>query len=1013
MKILKVKSLNINSLKGAFEIDFVSFLKDESLFAITGSTGSGKSTILDIITCALYGKTARLSNPNELMSRHTGEALCEVEFEIKGKIYRSSWSQKRARKKADGKFQSAKMEISEHSSGKILESKLREVPKYIERLSGLDFERFNQSMMLAQGSFDAFLKAKENERSTLLEKITGTYIYKQISQEVYETYSEQKQAIEHEQTAIKSIELLEKEVVEEKKEALNLSMEKKKDFDKRESELQKVALWLECVEKLESDNLKYTKAFEKISKIKDDKKEDFLALDLANKALNIQPLYIEKSSLSNTLKEDESTLKNLKKEQKELSERLKIKKETLNKREKEFEDERGVFESNSQKLQEVRKFQTQILSKVEQVELLEKKIEKQSVQKKSIKKRLETKIKEQERLEKEMSHVLSYLKKHQKDSSLKEDLALILQSTNRYEEELEIKNRLGTPKKIKEKIDKKKSVIEIYKKLVIEFEEYLELLDRKRETDQFLAKYEEDRAKLKKEEACFLCGSTEHPYLENNFTIQLDETLLLIKEKKKELAKARKSLNVAEIELSKLESNYENILSIGQRVLGLSSELDKLYAVYDLSFDKNYKNSFKSLRLRKDKFVKRESLDAKHSKSLQKIIIELKESKTKLQSLEGSLKEEKIEVSILNQEIDILKSKKRSILDVEYLDVFEKEITLSFNTLQKEYNHLVTEVATLNEKDGLLAKRCHELSEKQNRNDKELTLLTHKVKDALTENGFLSLELFEQALLSKENRDILSKSCNIIDKEYREVETLQKDTSLKLKEQVSLKLSQRALDEVKEELKELQPAIDMLQKEIGSIEKELEINTLNFKKHEAKIKELEKRKKAYEIWVKLNEMIGSAKGDKFAKFAQGITLDQLIYLANRHLDILSSRYELQRSLESNKLLEIEVIDAFQGDVVRPVSTLSGGESFIISLALALGLSALASQKISIDSLFLDEGFGTLDSQSLEMALNALSQLENSGKMVGVISHVEALKERIPLQIKLLPNGDGTSILKIN
>ena len=176
---------------------------------------------------------------------------------------------------------------------------------------------------------------------------------------------------------------------------------------------------------------------------------------------------------------------------------------------------------------------------------------------------------------------------------------------------------------------------------------------------------------------------------------------------------------------------------------------------------------------------------------------------------------------------------------------------------------------------------------------------------------------------------------------------------------------------------------------------------------------LEKKKEAFKVWFKLIEIIGSASGDKFAKFAQGITLDQLIYLANKHLQILSLRYELQRSSDLSKLLEIEIIDGFQGDVVRPVSTLSGGESFIVSLSLALGLSALASQKISIDSLFLDEGFGTLDSDSLELALNALNQLQSSGKMVGVISHVEAFKERIPLQIKVEPKGDGTSLLSLN
>jgi exonuclease SbcC len=158
-------------------------------------------------------------------------------------------------------------------------------------------------------------------------------------------------------------------------------------------------------------------------------------------------------------------------------------------------------------------------------------------------------------------------------------------------------------------------------------------------------------------------------------------------------------------------------------------------------------------------------------------------------------------------------------------------------------------------------------------------------------------------------------------------------------------------------------------------------------------------------------MVGSYNGNKFAKLAQGITLDQLIHLANNHLRLLSTRYELQRSEQKKQLLEIEIIDSFQGDAIRPLNTLSGGESFIVSLALALGLSQLASQKIAIDSLFLDEGFGTLDEESLEMALYALNLLQSSGKMIGVISHMEALKERIPLQIKVIPKGDGTSFLE--
>ena len=214
-------------MKGEVEIDFRTFLNDNALFAITGPTGSGKSTILDIITCALYGRTPRLKNPNDLMSRHTGECLCEVEFEIKGNIYRSSWAQKRARKNADGKFQTAKMELSDVKTAKVIKSTLRDVPKHVEELSGLDFDRFKQSMVLAQGGFDAFLKADEKERSTLLEKMTGTQIYKQISKEIYDTYAASKSEIDYEKKSLEDTQLLDTNEVEEKTKALEENKKKK------------------------------------------------------------------------------------------------------------------------------------------------------------------------------------------------------------------------------------------------------------------------------------------------------------------------------------------------------------------------------------------------------------------------------------------------------------------------------------------------------------------------------------------------------------------------------------------------------------------------------------------------------------------------------------------------------------------------------------------------------------------------------------------------------------------
>ncbi|MBB3260690.1 exonuclease SbcC [Paraburkholderia bannensis] len=170
----------------------------------------------------------------------------------------------------------------------------------------------------------------------------------------------------------------------------------------------------------------------------------------------------------------------------------------------------------------------------------------------------------------------------------------------------------------------------------------------------------------------------------------------------------------------------------------------------------------------------------------------------------------------------------------------------------------------------------------------------------------------------------------------------------------------------------------------------------------ALFEQIEAQSQDADLWQRLDSLIGSAKGDKFRRFAQGLTLDHLLALANRHLDRLHARYLLRR--KSTGELELEIVDGWQADATRDTRTLSGGESFLVSLALALALSDLVSHKTSIDSLFLDEGFGTLDGDTLEIALDALDTLNASGKMIGVISHVEGLKERIATQIRVEKGG---------
>lgn len=184
----------------------------------------------------------------------------------------------------------------------------------------------------------------------------------------------------------------------------------------------------------------------------------------------------------------------------------------------------------------------------------------------------------------------------------------------------------------------------------------------------------------------------------------------------------------------------------------------------------------------------------------------------------------------------------------------------------------------------------------------------------------------------------------------------------------------------------------------------LELKKLNEK--------IEQENKENRIWRDLDKMIGDAKGEKFNMFAQGLTLKQLIYLANRRLTNLSPRY-LIANPEKEEDDSLFVIDKDMGNQRRSVKTLSGGETFILSLALALALSDLASKNVQIDSLFIDEGFGTLDPETLDLTLDTLERLQQeSKKMIGIISHVSSLKERIATQIVLKQNGSGISTLEI-
>ncbi|AMR26793.1 hypothetical protein A0257_06490 [Hymenobacter psoromatis] len=216
--------------------------------------------------------------------------------------------------------------------------------------------------------------------------------------------------------------------------------------------------------------------------------------------------------------------------------------------------------------------------------------------------------------------------------------------------------------------------------------------------------------------------------------------------------------------------------------------------------------------------------------------------------------------------------------------------------------------------------------------------------------------------------------------------------------------------ELTAQLTTLSNADDILQQKLGAVSNQLVQDDSARQQLAEGLRELQARRQEEQRWQDLAEQIGSAKGDKFSRFAQGLTLSHLARLANLRLRQLTNRYSILKT--PNQDLELQIIDHDQADSKRPMASLSGGESFLVSLALALGLSELAGYKARIESLFIDEGFGTLDPDSLNTALDALERLQHSGKMIGIISHVADLKERIGTQIRVQPGAGGNSTVRV-
>ena len=379
---------------------------------------------------------------------------------------------------------------------------------------------------------------------------------------------------------------------------------------------------------------------------------------------------------------------------------------------------------------------------------------------------------------------------------------------------------------------------------------------------------------------------------------------------------------------------------------------------------------------------------------LKKLEHDLTESRRDRENIMGQYASQSASRRELYGEKNPDQEEKRLADDVDQAGTVLEKAREEYAKTEKELNSVKEKRDDLEKKT---AQRAHDLVQAEGS-------LTERIKKAGFEDeaGYLS------ACLSEEERERLTEQEKTLIREKTELDARRKDKKAALAVEREKHLTDQPLESVRKDMDICDADLKQVRTDIGGMLKILSENEKQRAKKQVRIKSIEAQKKECARWDDLHQLIGSADGKKFRNFAQGLTFEMMTAHANRQLRKMTDRYLLIRDV--SQPLELNVIDNYQAGEIRSTKNLSGGESFIVSLALALGLSQMASRNVRVDSLFLDEGFGTLDDDALETALETLAGLQQDGKLIGVISHVTALKERISTQIQVIPESGGRSSL---
>jgi exonuclease SbcC len=1027
MKILAIRGKNLASLEDEFEVNFMAVpLLSAGIFAITGSTGSGKSTILDALCLALFDNTPRLSHADSakenaivdvrettvsqrdsrtILRRGASEGYAEVDFiSSGGERFRSTWSVHRAGNRTDGALRPCVMRLLNLSTKEEVPGQKKELLAGIAELTGFTFEQFTRSVLLAQGDFATFLKAGKHEKAALLEKLTGVEIYSRISISIFEKSKQAEYDYFLLQQKIQDVELLGEEITASLAAEKNILAGEVASLKAGMNELNVKLKWMEE----DADLCKNIReAEERAAGIRQSiaaVAPRYACIEQFDRAQEIRSVFDALQNAREQLTENERLVAEKKTAQETLLAQLNQATAELARWEQEQTALNEAWEKIKPEIIRTRNMDVQIAGLKSNLDEAGKELEAAQSAKLKTENAIRNLAREIEMAEAIIRKCEQWFEKSHVHQAMIPKTDLIIDLLDEAQE---------TRRQIDEHEEKRK--------------ENRTLLENKNAERQMLeaelaqlhaalpAEIAALRAKLTDGEPCPVCGSMHHPLHGMTDEQSLKEEEL---NRSKQRVSGRIEKATAVIEAQKTLQTHLTALSDSaqKRLADTTGKLENHLSTIS-GWEALFRQGVLQSKLRR--FAgqweqnTRELADARQTagnrtaaltgeqNNLEEAIRNLAEKTKKHEELSAAMH------SLQQERAGLLAGKSADEVDKACAGQ-QKALSEALKTAMERRNTCIARQEALNGAIVQINATIVRLAGECDRQQKKLEAWIAEGNETVT---FARLS------------DLFSKSAAWVAAEKQYLNRLkEQDTAIRAT------LEERQKNRAKHNDAETKPLpheteallMDALSgmtaqnetkmKRITEIEMTLDRDETNRKRIRTYGKELEEKRQLSDNWKKLNILLGSADGLKFKAIAQGYTLDALLTYANKHLQELSARYELQRIPDT---LALQVVDLDMLGEIRTVHSLSGGESFLVSLALALGLSSLSSSRMKVESLFIDEGFGSLDIDTLRVAMDALERLQTQGRKIGVISHVAEMTERIAAQIRIIKTVSGKSRIEIS